>query len=155
MKKYKIFCYLCLTVLFIAGCAKTVYVPVGVTTTRIVTQRDTMVRVPLNKQVEFVVVHDTTVVTAATDYAKATAQWDNATHRLSLRVENRSDSIDVPSKVVIEYVRDSVPYAIEVPVFKERKVAWYDKVCRSIAALTMIFVAFILVRFLLWRRRGL
>lgn len=140
MVKKIILAYIVILTFF--GCTKTVYVPSERKITQVVETRDTVVEVKLPREETTVFVPIDTVAYAETLYAEATARVK--TGKLHLSLSNKVSSIKTTSKTVYKTVIDSVPYPVEVPVVvKERYVAWYDKVARTIAAsvLCIIIVA--------------
>lgn len=136
---------------FAVACAKTVYVPVERKTEVVIEKRDTIIDVRIERETVEVYTKDTTAY-ARTAYAEAEASVLQG--HLSLKLRNRADTtVRVPSVNKVTYVRDSIPYPVEVvTIKKERYVTWYDKLIRWVGSISFIVLVLIFgVRLLKWR----
>lgn len=124
---------------FIVACTKTVYVPVERVRTVTNTERDTIIKIKPVKEMVYVVTRDT-IARAKTSYAEAEASLTSG--QLSLNLQNLDVEIPVETKVLETFIRDSVPYPVEVTKYEKiRYVPWYDKVIRWLALACIILNA--------------
>lgn len=124
----------------LVACTKTVYVPVERVRTVTNTERDTIIKIKPVKEMVYVVTRDT-IARAKTSYAEAEASLTSG--QLALNLQNLDVEIPVETKVLETFIRDSVPYPVEVTKYEEvRYVPWYDKVIRWVALACIILNAF-------------
>ena len=124
----------------LVACTKTVYVPVERVRTVTNTERDTIIKIKPVKEMVYVVTRDT-IARAKTSYAEAEASLTSG--QLALSLQNLDVEIPVETKVLETFIRDSVPYPVEVTKYEEvRYVPWYDKVIRWVALACIILNAF-------------
>lgn len=124
----------------LVACTKTVYVPVERVRTVTNTERDTIIKIKPVKEMVYVVTRDT-IARARTSYAEAEASLTSG--QLALNLQNLDVEIPVETKVLETFIRDSVPYPVEVTKYeKVRYVPWYDKVIRWLALACIILNAF-------------
>ena len=129
-----------LTAFILVACTKTVYVPVDRVRTVTNTERDTIIKIKPVKEMVYVVTRDT-IARARTSYAEAEASLTSG--QLALNLQNLDVEIPVETKVLETFIRDSVPYPVEVTKYEEvRYVPWYDKVIRWLALACIILNAF-------------
>ena len=122
---------------FIVACTKTVYVPVERVRTVTNTERDTIIKIKPVKEMVYVVTRDT-IARARTSYAEAEA----TSGQLALNLQNLDVEIPVETKILETFIRDSVPYPVEVTKYEKiRYVPWYDKVIRWLALACIILNA--------------
>lgn len=129
-----------LTAFLFVACTKTVYVPVDRVRTVTNTERDTIIKIKPVKEMVYVVTRDT-IARARTSYAEAEASLTSG--QLALNLQNLDVEIPVETKILETFIRDSVPYPVEVTKYeKVRYVPWYDKVIRWLALACIILNAF-------------
>lgn len=129
-----------LTAFLFVACTKTVYVPVERIRTMTNTERDTIIKIKPVKEMVYVVTRDT-IARAKTSYAEAEASLTSG--QLALNLQNLDVEIPVETKILETFIRDSVPYPVEVTKYeKVRYVPWYDKVIRWLALACIILNAF-------------
>lgn len=131
-----------LAVFLLAGCAKTIYVPVESKITVKETVRDTVIDVQLEREYVKQIVPDTTS-TVETKYARATAVWHGVSGTLEHAIENKADSIPVRIQYVgreVE-VEKPAPYPVEVEVPVDRPVRmplrWYERILQYLGIATL------------------
>lgn len=125
---------------FIVACTKTIYAPVERVRTVTNTERDTIIKIKPVKEMVYVVTRDT-IARARTSYAEAEASLTSG--QLVLNLQNLDVEIPVETKVLETFIRDSVPYPVEVTKYEKiRYVPWYDKVIRWLALACIILSAF-------------
>ena len=124
---------------FIVACTKMIYVPVERVRTVTNTERDTIIKIKPVKEMVYVVTRDT-IARARTSYAEAEASLTSG--QLALNLQNLDVEIPVETKILETFIRDSVPYPVEVTKYEEvRYVPWYDKVIRWLALACIILNA--------------
>lgn len=129
-----------LTAFLFVACTKTVYVPVERVRTVTNTERDTIIKIKPVKEMVYVVTRDT-IARARTSYAEAEASLTSG--QLALNLQNLDVEIPVETKILETFIRDSVPYPVEVTKYeKVRYVPWYDKVIRWLALACIILNVF-------------
>ena len=129
-----------LTAFILVACTKTVYVPVDRVRTVTNTERDTIIKIKPVKEMVYVVTRDT-IARARTSYAEAEASLTSG--QLALNLQNLDVEIPVETKILETFIRDSVPYPVEVTKYEGvRYVPWYDKVIRWLALACIILNAF-------------
>lgn len=123
----------------LVACTKTVYVPVERVRTVTNTERDTIIKIKPVKEMVYVATRDT-IARARTSYAEAEASLTSG--QLALNLQNLDVEIPVETKILETFIRDSVPYPVEVTKYeKVRYVPWYDKVIRWLALACIILNA--------------
>lgn len=128
-----------LTAFLFVACTKTVYVPVDRVRTVTNTERDTIIKIKPVKEMVYVVTRDT-IARARTSYAEAEASLTSG--QLALNLQNLDVEIPVETKILETFIRDSVPYPVEVTKYEKiRYVPWYDKVIRWLALACIILNA--------------
>lgn len=128
-----------LTAFILVACTKTIYVPVERVRTVTNTERDTIIKIKPVKEMVYVVTRDT-IARAKTSYAEAEASLTSG--QLALNLQNLDVEIPVETKVLETFIRDSVPYPVEVTKYEKiRYVPWYDKVIRWLALACIILNA--------------
>lgn len=128
-----------LTAFILVACTKTVYVPVERVRTVTNTERDTIIKIKPVKEMVYVVTRDT-IARAKTSYAEAEASLTSG--QLALNLQNLDVEIPVETKILETFIRDSVPYPVEVTKYEKiRYVPWYDKVIRWLALACIILNA--------------
>ena len=128
-----------LTAIILVACTKTVYVPVERVRTVTNTERDTIIKIKPVKEMVYVVTRDT-IARARTSYAEAEASLTSG--QLALNLQNLDVEIPVETKILETFIRDSVPYPVEVTKYEKiRYVPWYDKVIRWLALACIILNA--------------
>lgn len=129
-----------LTAFILVACTKTIYVPVERVRTVTNTERDTIIKIKPVKEMVYVVTRDT-IARAKTSYAEAEASLTSG--QLALNLQNLDVEIPVETKILETFIRDSVPYPVEVTKYEKiRYVPWYDKVIRWLALACIILNAF-------------
>jgi hypothetical protein len=103
------------------------------------TERDTIIKIKPVKEMVYVVTRDT-IARAKTSYAEAEASLTSG--QLALNLQNLDVEIPVETKILETFIRDSVPYPVEVTKYEKiRYVPWYDKVIRWLALACIILNA--------------
>lgn len=131
-----------LAAFLLAGCAKTIYVPVESKITVKETLRDTVIDVRLEREYVKQIIPDTTSI-VETKYARATAVWHGNSATLEHSIENKTDSIPVRIKYVDREVEveKPAPYPVEVKVPVDKPVRmplrWYERILQYLGIATL------------------